>query len=78
MCELFGISSAKKIRCNDLLRTFFSHGKDNPNGWGMAFFYGNSLSGNSVSVEKEAVSSLKSSYLKGRLRSDIEVNTSCD
>ena len=33
MCELFGLSSAEKVNCNELLRTFFSHGETNPDGW---------------------------------------------
>jgi len=66
MCELFGISSAKKVKCNDILRTFFSHGVDNPDGWGLATFYGNA-----VSLEKEPISSMDSVYLKNRLTDDI-------
>lgn len=66
MCELFGISSAKKVKCNDVLRTFFSHGVDNPDGWGLAAFYGNA-----VSLEKEPTSSMDSIYLKNRLTDDI-------
>ncbi len=69
MCELFGVSSAKKIRVNELLREFFSHGTDHPNGWGMAFFYGNT-----VSLEKQPESSCKSLYLKQRMRADIEAD----
>lgn len=38
MCELFGVSSGKKLILNELLSTFFSHGTEHPNGWGMAFF----------------------------------------
>lgn len=68
MCELFGVCSAEKLQVNTLLKTFFSHGKKNPDGWGMAFFYGSS-----VSNEKQPESSLKSVYLKQRLRSKIYV-----
>lgn len=66
MCELFGISSNKKIKCNEMLRLFYSHSVDNPDGWGLATFYGNA-----VSLEKEPISSLDSSYLKNRLTDDI-------
>lgn len=66
MCELFGVSSAQKIKCNDLLKEFFSHGVDNPDGWGLAILYRNA-----VSLEKEPASSLDSSYLKSRLTEDI-------
>ena len=36
MCELFGLNSAEKVNCNELLGTFFSHGETNPDGWGLA------------------------------------------
>lgn len=67
MCELFGISSEKKIKCNGMLREFYSHGVEHPDGWGLATFYGNA-----VSLEKEPISSLDSVYLKNRLTDNIE------
>ncbi len=67
MCELFGINSKEIIKCNEMLKDFFSHGIDNPHGWGIAAFYGNA-----VSLEKEPVSSTESVYLKHRLTEDIE------
>ena len=69
MCELFGVSSAKKIELNDLLQEFFSHGMEHPHGWGMAFFYGNA-----VSLEKQPENSCKSIYLKQRMRAKIEAD----
>lgn len=66
MCELLGISSARKVDCNDLLNPFFSHASEHPDGWGLARFYGNS-----VSLEKEPVSALESVYLKNRLTDEI-------
>lgn len=69
MCELFGLNSIKKIKLNEMLKEFFSHGVDHPHGWGMAFFYDNA-----VSLEKQPEPSYKSLYLKQRLRSDIEVD----
>ena len=66
MCELFGLSSAEKVNCNELLRTFFSHGETNPDGWGLALF-----DGNSASIEKEPISSAESVYLKHRLSDEI-------
>ena len=68
MCELFGVSSARKIEVNDLLKEFFSHSVRHPNGWGMAVFYENS-----VSLEKEPVQAIKSTYLKERLQQKIAV-----
>jgi glutamine amidotransferase len=69
MCELFGVSSAKKMQLNDLLWEFFSHGVEHPHGWGMAFFYGNA-----VSLEKQPENSCKSIYLKQRIRAKIEAD----
>ena len=66
MCELFAVSAPEPIRCNQLLKAFFSNGNAHPHGWGMAFFYGNA-----VSLEKEPRLSLKSDYLKQRLCFDI-------
>lgn len=68
MCELFGVSSRKRVDVNDLLREFFSHSVKHANGWGMAIFYENS-----VSLEKEPVQAIKSSYLKERLQRRITV-----
>ena len=70
MCELFGVSSRKRVTVNGLLREFFSHSVRHPNGWGMAIFYENS-----VSLEKEPVQAIKSTYLKERLRQKISVRT---
>lgn len=69
MCELFGVSSCSRVDVTDLLKEFFSHGKDHPNGWGMAFFYGNA-----VSLEKQPEPSYKSKYLKQRLQFKVEAD----
>lgn len=69
MCELFGVTSRSKIELNELLWEFFSHGIEHPNGWGMAFFYGNA-----VSLEKQPESAHKSVYLKQRLQSKVEAD----
>lgn len=66
MCELLGINSTEKIVCNHLLREFFSHSTQHPDGWGLATFYENA-----VSLEKEPVSALDSIYLKNRLTDEI-------
>ncbi len=68
MCELFGVSGVEPVRVNELLGEFFRHSPLHPNGWGMAFFYGNA-----VSLEKEPISACKSVYLRERLRGPIEV-----
>lgn len=67
MCELFGVSSGKTLILNELLSEFFSHGTEHPNGWGMAFFYGDS-----VSLEKQPEAAYKSVYLRQRLQSKVE------
>lgn len=69
MCELFGVTSRSKLMLNELLAEFFSHGREHPNGWGMAFFYGNA-----VSLEKQPESSHKSIYLKQRLQFKVEAD----
>ena len=66
MCELFGLSSVNKINVTGLLKEFFSHGTEHPNGWGLAFFYKDG-----VSLEKQPENSVKSLYLKHRLGSCI-------
>lgn len=68
MCELFGISSSGKVRVNEWLKEFYSHSVRHPNGWGLAILYENA-----VSLEKEPVRAVDSSYLKERLRHKIEV-----
>ena len=68
MCEMFGISSKNKVSVNDYLREFARHSVRHPNGWGLAVFYGNS-----VSLEKEPVPAFKSVYLRERLRHNFRV-----
>lgn len=68
MCELFGVSSWRRMEVNDLLKEFYSHSVRHANGWGLAVFYENS-----VSLEKEPVQAIKSSYLKERLQHKILV-----
>lgn len=69
MCELFGVSSPEKLKLNEYLTEFFSHGSAHPDGWGMAFFYGNE-----VAVEKQPINSRKSMYLRSRLSVPIEAD----
>jgi glutamine amidotransferase len=64
MCELFAISSAVTLQPEDLLRLFFSHSKDNQNGWGLAVFHQNG-----VNLEKEPIRADQSIYLNHRLPS---------
>ena len=69
MCELFGLSSRKRIKVNDYLREFFSHSEKHNHGWGLALFYGDA-----VSLEKEAIAAYQSQYLKGRIAHDIVID----
>lgn len=70
MCELFGVSSRDPFRVNELMKEFVSHSVNHPNGWGLAVFYGGS-----VSLEKEPIPAYKSRYLKERLRHRLEVRS---
>lgn len=65
MCELFGVNSARPVTANDLLRDFFTHCEDHPQGWGIA------LLDHGVSIEKEPKKATKSEYLAERLGSSI-------
>lgn len=67
MCELFGVTSEKKIRVNGYLQTFYKHSIEHHNGWGLAL-----LDDGMVSVEKEPVRAIDSHYLKNRLTGNIE------
>lgn len=66
MCELFGVNASEKIQLNTLLKTFFSHGKEHPHGWGMAF-----LGDNAVRIDKQPVAAHKSLRLREHLEKDI-------
>ena len=70
MCELFGANHADKGMVNDLLKEFFTHGVTNPHGWGIASFYGRS-----ISVEKQPEAAHESKYLRQRLSADISADS---
>lgn len=69
MCEIFGISSRKRITVNSYLREFFSHSERHCHGWGLALFYGDA-----VSMEKEAISANRSQYLRQRIAHPIQID----
>ena len=69
MCELFGVTANRRVKINDLLKTFFAHSNEHRNGWGLAF-----LDDNSVSIEKEPTRASDSLYLKNRLTGRIETS----
>lgn len=68
MCELLGLSARRRVEMNDYLREFAAHSVRHPHGWGLAVFYGNS-----VSLEKEPVPACQSGYLRDRLRHRLAV-----
>ncbi|WP_026834331.1 class II glutamine amidotransferase [Eubacterium xylanophilum] len=65
MCELFGVTSSRKLHLNELLEVFFSHSEEHRNGWGLAFL-------EDASVIKAPIMALKSLWLKNRLQHNIE------
>ena len=66
MCELLGYSGTRNEELNPLLREFYTHSHDHPNGWGLAL-----LDPDQRSLEKEPIPAMKSSYLKTRLTAPI-------
>lgn len=70
MCELFGVSSARRRAVNTMLGEFFSHGNEHPHGWGLALF-----DGGNTSLEREPVNACASPYLRERLQTPVEADT---
>ena len=65
MCELFGLSSDRKIDVTAELREFFKHGEYNPHGWGMASWDDEGT----VAIVKEPVKSTESAKINELLAS---------
>lgn len=70
MCELFGVSSERKIQVDPFLKVLMAHGAYHPHGWGMASFFGGG-----VNIEKEPKTACISDYLQARLSHPIYVRT---
>lgn len=68
MCELFGMNSAVMRTINPYLEEFYSHSVRHPHGWGFA-----KMEGDSISIEKEPVTAVKSRYLKAKLKAPVRV-----
>ncbi|MBR1780352.1 MAG: class II glutamine amidotransferase [Oscillospiraceae bacterium] len=66
MCELMGVSASVEFDATDLLREFYSHSTDHPNGWGMA-----TLQNGQLNIEKEPIRALDSFYLRQRLEGGV-------
>ena len=66
MCEIFGITSDRKVRVNELLCEFFSHSCEHRDGWGLVGF-----DDGFPAVEKEPLTAKDSAYLKARLAGEI-------
>lgn len=69
MCELLGLTSNKKIRMNELLKTFFSHSTVHRDGWGFV-----ELDRNPISIEKEPTRAVDSSFLREKLAHRVETS----
>ena len=69
MCELFGVTSDRKVCINDCLKIFFSHSIEHHNGWGLAL-----LDNMGVAIEKEPVRAVDSRYLRNRLTGRVETS----
>ncbi|NLK24191.1 MAG: hypothetical protein GX309_09520 [Clostridiales bacterium] len=65
MCEIYGISSNKKIKINDDLKMFFNHSYKHCHGWGLA------TDGKEDTIIKEGIAAYKSDLLKEKLSNDI-------
>ena len=50
MCEIFGLSSLNDWEVNGYLKTFYSHSKSQPHGWGLAC-----ISREGALIEKESI-----------------------
>ena len=67
MCELFGLTSKKKISIGGHLETFYSHSSAHRNGWGLAI-----LDNETVSVVREPQRAIESPLLTALLGGGIE------
>lgn len=65
MCELYGITSKKSIKINDILDVFFKHSYNHPHGWGLA------IDGREDTLIKEGIAAYNSEILKEKFREDI-------
>ena len=69
MCELFGVTSGRKIPVKDLLEIFYSHSEEHRSGWGLAL-----LDREPVLFEKESVKAADSPSLRKILKGDVETS----
>lgn len=65
MCELLAVSSKKRKDVKHLLKTFFSHGDQNPDGWGLATWDDNG----EVLLVKEPINASRSEIVSDILKS---------
>jgi glutamine amidotransferase len=71
MCEILGISSGRVSDVAPILRQFYPHSVEHPDGWGLATIRGANL----VSVEKEPKPAFLSDYLRERLSAPLYAST---
>ena len=69
MCELLGISSKVHKDHSAILAEFFTHGKDNPHGFGLA-----EIDEDMITVTKEPVRAEESSRLRAKLDGSVDAD----
>lgn len=67
MCELFGFSGSAPMELRPYLRTFFSHSREHPQGWGLA-----RLAQGQILTDKEPVRASDSRLLRQLLEEPLE------
>lgn len=65
MCELYGVTSKKSIKMNNILKDFFKHSYNHPHGWGLA------IDGREDTLIKEGKPAYESEILKEKFKEDI-------
>ena len=68
MCELYGVTSKKSIKMNNILKDFFKHSYNHPHGWGLA------IDGREDTLIKEGKAAYESEILKEKFKEDIVGN----
>lgn len=74
MCELFALNSKNPVNASPYLREFFSHGVNNPHGWGLSWREGDPFDESSVTLVKEGRRAVDSDLLYGILAGPVTQN----
>ena len=67
MCEMFGFSGRTSMELRPYLRTFFSHSREHPHGWGLARYEGGKLL-----LDKEPARASDSLFLQKLLDAPVD------